>query len=118
MLARSDNASISANADTAGNGSNTANTAGCGSDWFVNAAKVLLGKDAGLHLHYITGYPERSCYYYASGERAPPAHFLRVLFHSPQGEPFFLAFMEGCRAEWWSDHKRARRITQAIDCAE
>lgn len=88
-------------------------------EWLAQAAQHLLGKDAGLHLHYITGYPESSCYKYVAKDkdkrRSPPEHFLRALFHSPQGEPFFLAFMEGCRAEWFDDLKRARRIVSAID---
>lgn len=84
-----------------------------GSDWFPQAAKVILGKDAGLHLHYLTGYPERSCYRYASGERAPPENFLRKLFHSSQGEPFHAAFMHGCGAQWWLDVQRQRRVGAA-----
>jgi hypothetical protein len=98
------------------------------SDWFVEAVKTL-GKDAGLHLHYITGYPERSCYYYAKGEREPPADFLRALFRSPQGLPFFRAFMHGCEAEWWRDleqseqraisaETRLRKFKEAIDNIE
>lgn len=84
---------------------------GSGRDLVIaNAAKTVLGKDAGLHLHYITGFPERTCYRYASGEREPPMDFLRALFHSPQGEPFLLAFMEGCTAPWWRSLREQRRV--------
>lgn len=83
------------------------------SQWFKDVARLLLGKDAGLHLHYITGYPERSCYYYAKGERPLPGDFLHKLFRSPQGEPFLRAFMHGC--EWWQQVERARRIAAQID---
>lgn len=80
------------------------------SDWFAPAAQALLGKDAGLHLHYITGYPESSCYAYVARDpakrRRPPEHFIRALIRSPQGEPFFLAFMDGCEAPWWQAHLR------------
>lgn len=103
-------------------GSDFGVTAASGSDaenWLKTASSALLGKDAGLHLHYITGYPERSCYYYASGERAAPADFLRKLFRSPQGEPFLLAFMQDCDADWWREHERARRVgLQVIEIAK
>lgn len=85
---------------TAANGSGS-------SLWLRDAAKTMLGKDAGLHLHYITGYPERSCYYYAKGERQPPEDFLRKLFHSEQGEPFLRAFMHDCA--WWQEREQRRR---------
>ena len=87
-------------------------------DWFPAASRTILGKDAGLHLHYATGYPERSCYYYASGERAMPAHFLRKLIHSDHGEPFFHAFMEGSTAPWWIDMQRRLRNADKLDRME
>lgn len=98
-------------------GSEQSNTPACGSDaddWLFDVAQVLLGKDAGLHLHYITGYPQSTCYAYVAKakekRRHPSDHFLRVLFHSEQGEPFFNAFMEGCEARWWLAHKRERKL--------
>lgn len=72
-----------------------------GQRWFSEAAQDVYGKDAGLGLHHATGVPERSCYRYASGERALPSEVLRLLVHSDQGEPFFRAFMHGCTAPWW-----------------
>lgn len=87
-------------------------------EWFYAAAQSLLGKDAGLHLHYITGYPQSSCYAYVARDvdsrRRPPGHFLRTLFWSDQGAPFFEAFMHGCKAQWWLDLQRARRIAEAV----
>lgn len=82
--------------------------------WFVAAVRTICGKDAGLHLHRITGFPERSCYRYAAGDREPPADFLRALFRSPQGAPFLAAFMHGCEAGWWRDHQRAHDIGRDI----
>jgi hypothetical protein len=37
-------------------------------DWFVKLAKDLYPKDAGFALHLLTGFEERTCYRYASGE--------------------------------------------------
>jgi hypothetical protein len=90
--------------------------AGSGSDeWFVRFARIALGNNAGLHLHHVTGYPERSCYYWARGERAPPTDFLRKLLHSQYGETFLLAMMEGCRADWWCEFIRHKRMGEAAD---
>lgn len=102
-------------------GSESGFTAASGStedcDWFFEVATGVLGKDAGLHLHYLTGYPERSCYAYVARDpdkrRKPPAHFLRTLFAHPQGEPFFTAFMQHIAAPWWRDRERARRVGAA-----
>lgn len=89
-------------------------------DWFYEAAQTLLGKDAGLHLHYITGYPQSTCYAYVANNpekrRKPPGPFLRTLFHKPQGRPFLFAFMHGC--DWWTDVQCAVRIKSAIDATE
>jgi hypothetical protein len=99
-------------------GNDSKSTAQAGSEphpWLKNAAKTLLPPDAGLHLHYITDYPERTCYRYASGEREAPGDFLRALFHSQHGEPFFMAFMEGCEADWWREFLRHRRMGAGAD---
>jgi hypothetical protein len=97
-------------ADTPGTGSED-------SEWFAKAAWVVLGKDAGLHLHYLTGYPESTCYAYVTKDptkrRSPREHFLRKLIRSDQGEPFFNAFMEGCEALWWSEWRRQRAVGAA-----
>lgn len=117
MFRLSEPVTVAATKGNAACGSDDLSTAVRGSEswlWFSNAAQSLLGKDAGLHLHRITGYPERSCYYYASGERAPPVDFLRKLFHSAQGEPFFLAFMSGCDARWWREHQGVRRSADTL----
>ena|SRR5690348_6274144 len=90
-------------------------TAVSGSDddrWFPNVAKILLGKDAGYALHLITGFPERTCYYYASGERKPPAFFLCKLLRSDQGAPFFASIMDGSQAQWWRDLQQARELCE------
>jgi hypothetical protein len=91
-------------------------------DWFYPAAMQLLGKDAGLQLHYITGYPQSSCYAYVAhnpdSRRKVPEHFLRVLFASSEGEPFFLAFMQSNKSTWWGEYRRAIVLKRAIDSVE
>lgn len=86
-------------------------------NWFADIARVLLAKDAGLTLHLITGFEERTCYRYASGDRKPPAYFLRALLRSEQGAVFFAAIMDGCKAQWWLDLERHRRMGVAADGA-
>lgn len=106
---------------TPASGSERRNTLACGSEdpeWFYDVARDVLGKDAGLHLHYITGYPESSCYAYtardATKRRRPPEHFLRKLFHAPQGKPFHAAFMHGCAAQWWLEQQRAAEVGRKV----
>lgn len=95
------------------NGNELSVTEQSGSDdengWFSSMARML-GKDAGLALSVITGFPERTCYYYASGDRKPPAYFLRAILRSEQGEPFLRAVMDGCDQEWWRDFVAAADI--------
>lgn len=106
---------------TADVGSETSVTAGSGSsadcEWFFTVATGVLGKDAGLHLHYLTEYPERSCYAYVARDpvkrRKPPVHFLHKLFQHEQGEPFFVAFMQHVGSSWWVDRERARKVGAA-----
>lgn len=85
--------------------------------WFVDLCKQILPKDAGLHLHYITGFPERTCYRYASGERGVSGEFFRALLRSPQGQPFLNAIMHGSDAAWWSDLQRKIRNADRVDGA-
>lgn len=110
-----------ASKSTFGNGSEKTITPASGSDpdeWLYEAAQVLLGKDAGLHLHYLTGYPPTSCYAYVAKNRAKrrrqPDHFTRKLIHSPQGEPFFRAFMAGCDAPWWIELQHAASVGRKV----
>lgn len=86
-----------------------------GSESFAAVCEQILGKDAGLHLHLITGLPQRSCYHYASGDRKPPLEFIQLLIHSPQGQPFHEWFMAGCKADWWLDHQRGMRLAAAAE---
>lgn len=87
------------------------------SDWFATMAQSLLGKDAGLHLSIITGFVERTCYRYASGDRKPPAYFLRALLRSDQGWTWLSAVMDGSTAAWWRDHQLALRKAKLFDQA-
>lgn len=108
---------------TPADGSELSNTLASGSDrdgWFGNAARTLLGaNDTGLLLHYLTGYPQSSCYAYvarnAEKRRPAPDHLVRKLIHSEQGEPWFNAYMDGCTAQWWLDMQDAVKIKRAIE---
>jgi hypothetical protein len=80
---------------------------------FGTIARAVLGKDAGLRLRLLTGYCERTCYRYASGEREPPFHFIFRLLASDAGQPFFVALMHDNNARWWRDYERAHRVGEA-----
>jgi hypothetical protein len=84
-------------------------------DWFVQIVESLAPKDSGYALHLVTGFEQRSCYRYASGERKPPAYFLRALLRSDQGKQWLAAIMDGSEAEWWCEHQRAERIVAQVD---
>ena len=89
------------------------------SDWFGSVARALLGKEPGVGLHYITGFPISSCEKYAAkteaSRRQPPGWFIRELIRSKDGEPFFRALMDGCTAQWWIDFQRHERMGAAAD---
>lgn len=91
------------------------------SDWFGAVARALLGKEPGVGLHYITGFPVSSCEKYAAkteaSRRQPPGYFIRELMRSNEGEPFFLAIMDGCTAAWWVDRQRYERMGRGADNA-
>lgn len=91
------------------------------SDWFGAVARSLLGKEPGVALHYITDFPVSSCEKYAAkteaSRRQPPAYFLRAILRSDQGEPFFLALMDGCAAPWWIEFQKHQRMGAAADTA-
>lgn len=87
-------------------------------DWFGAIARNLLPEKPGTALHYITGYDERLCQRYAAGHVKPSAYFLRALFRSDQGEPFFLAVMHGCEAPWWIEFQKHQRMGAAADRAK
>jgi hypothetical protein len=106
------------------NGSARTSFPACGSDetaneneWFARFVRIALDKDAGAHMHHITGFPKSSCYYWAKGERSPPLNFFRKLLHSEYGEPFLLALMENCEADWWREFVRHHRMGEAADRA-
>ena len=103
---------------TLGNKGNSSNTLATeNEDWFAPVAWEILGKEAGLHLHYITGWPLSSCYAFVAkdAEKRRKLHhqFLRALLHSDQGEPFHTALMDGCTAPWWLEMQHQRRVGAA-----
>jgi hypothetical protein len=89
---------------------------GCGTDdWFYPVAVAVFGtKETGQLLHLATGWPRTSCYAFVARDpdqrRKPAPDFLRILFRSEHGRPFFLAFMDGSDAAWWRDHQRSIRL--------
>ena len=89
------------------------------SDWFGCVARALLGKEPGVGLHYITGFPVSSCEKYAAkteaSRRQPPGYFIRELIRSKDGEPFLRALMDGCTAQWWIEFQRHARMGAAAD---
>lgn len=86
-----------------------------GDGWFRRIIKRLLPNDAGLQLHLLTGFIERTCYRYCSGERQPPGFFIRALLRSDHGWTWLCAFMDGCDAPWWSDLQRKLRNAERLD---
>src|SRR5262245_11264812 len=83
--------------------------------WFAEMVRAMFPKDAGLFLHTITGFEERTCYRYAAGDRKPPAHFLLVLLRSEHGAQILAYLMEGSNAEWWRQTQRACRLAEQLD---
>lgn len=83
--------------------------------WFVDVVQTLLPKDAGLALHLSTGFEERSCYRYASGDRKPPGYFIRSLLRTDDGWQWLSGFMEGSDAQWWLDLQLARDIVTLLE---
>lgn len=81
----------------------------CDTDWFPKIVKQLCPSDAGLQLAVFTGAEERTCYRYAAGHTKTSGDFIRTLLRSEQGEPFFHALMDGCKASWWLAHQRRLR---------
>jgi hypothetical protein len=82
---------------------------------FAELCDRLCGMDAGNRLHEATGYPVRSCYYYASGERVPPVHFILKLFSDEfYGPLFFDALMKDNDANWWRERAEARDMGEDI----
>ena len=87
-------------------------------EWFYVAARDLLGKDPGLQLNLLTGYPVSSCSAYVHNEwakrRRPPEHFIRTACHLPTERGFFDAFMAECEAPWWLEFNRCADIGRKV----
>lgn len=84
------------------------------SSWFSDVCRQLVRKDAGLALHLLTGFEERTCYRYAANDRKPPGYFIRALLRSAQGEMWLAALMDGSDATWWKELQKARRIAEVM----
>ncbi len=98
------------------NGSNEPDTAEplpvLAKDQFAEAARKILGKDAGGQLCCITDYPSTSCYRYARGETPPPLDFLLRVLRSDTGERFLCALMG--REQWWTEMQRAADVGRKV----
>lgn len=78
--------------------------------WFSETCIEQWGDNAPADLKFWTGYPERSCYRYTSGDRAAPLDVFRKIVRSDQGEPFLRALMDGCQSEWWLEFQHAAEV--------
>jgi hypothetical protein len=87
-------------------------------EWIFNTSLDVYGKDAGLHLHRVTGYPESSCYAYVARDgtkrRRPPEHFGRAIIHQSDDQRFFDAFMAGCTSPWWIEFQRNAELGRQV----
>lgn len=86
-----------------------------GNEWFVDLVEKLYTKDAGFVLSKVTLFEERTCYYYAAGDRKVPGFFIYTLLRSKHGQQWLNAIMDGCEEPWWLALQRAQRITAAED---
>lgn len=96
--------------DQTGNGKDSDAQTGAepANQWFSQAARQLLGSDPGFALSLLVGVPDRTCYRYVSGERAPTAFIVAQLIRSEHGWQWLSALMEGSEPTWWIDIQRAR----------
>lgn len=92
----------------------TAQTGSEDNAWFSEPAQSLLGSDPGLALNVLTGVPDRSCYRYASGERAVTGYIVYRLLRSKHGRQWLNAFMDGCEEEWWLALQDEIRVGAAV----
>ncbi len=81
---------------------------------FSELCKSQLGKSAGDQLSILTGYPRSSCYRYSEGQTVPPIDFLAKLIASDVGLEFFLWFVRGCDAQWWTEMQRAAEVGRKV----
>lgn len=106
---------------TSGPHENVTPASGCEErDWFYEAACAICGvKDPGYQLHLFTGWPKSSCRYFVARDpaqrRKVPSEFLRDLFRSQHGEPFFRAFMHGCDARWFAELVQSEQRARAAE---
>jgi hypothetical protein len=83
-------------------------------EWFISLAGRLYPKDAGLAMHLVTGFEDRTCYRYAAGDRKTPGYLIYVLLRSDHGRQWYAAIMDGCRAKWWLERQERRRQLTSI----
>lgn len=104
----------SSHADNAGRKTIRPDLGGEDRDWFYAAGLQICGvKDPGYQVHLYTGVSLTTCrYYFAKNEterRKPSTEFLRVLFQSEHGEPFFKAYLADARPRWFTDLQLAEK---------
>lgn len=83
--------------------------------WFKKPAREMLGTNPGLALHYVTGEPESTCHYAFRGPNGPSLYLYRKLLWADEGERWLNVIMDGCEAEWWTEHQA---LSTRIEFAE
>lgn len=82
------------------------------SNWFSPACRQIIGKDPGIPLRIITGFPERTCYRYAAEGIPQGGDFVRALLRSEGGHVWLNVLMDGADPQWWRDLATARHLTE------
>lgn len=67
----------------------------------MQKARVLFPNKTAMHLVDITGYSERACEYWLSGNAKIPADALAMILRSEWGLEFLEVLMDGSPAPWW-----------------
>lgn len=81
-----------------------------GPNWFAAICRRLFPQKTGFSLHLATGFCERTCYKYASGQTKPSANLICALLHSEEGDEWLAAIMSGSTAKWWNDYQSLRDL--------
>jgi hypothetical protein len=67
----------------------------------MQKARELFPNKTALHLVEITGYSQRTCEYWLSGDAKLPADALAMILRSEWGLDFLQVAMAESRASWW-----------------
>lgn len=67
----------------------------------MQKVRDLFPNKTALHLVDITGYSQRACEYWLSGDARLPADALVMLLRSDHGLEFLQVLMDGSQVSWW-----------------